>query len=34
VNSLAARVLIVLALINLAFLFGEIGLQIFGVMLR
>jgi len=27
-------VLIVLALINLAFLFGEIGLQIFGVMLR
>jgi hypothetical protein len=34
VNEIAPRVLLALALINLAFLFGELALQVFGVMLR
>jgi hypothetical protein len=34
VNTLAPRILVVLAFVNLAFLFGEIALQVFGVMLR
>jgi hypothetical protein len=34
VNTFTPRLLVVLALLNLALLFGELALQVFGVMLR
>lgn len=33
-NTMAPRVLIAIAFVNLALLFGELALQVFGVMLR
>jgi len=33
VNTYAPRLLLVVAVVNLVFLFGEIALQVFGVML-
>jgi hypothetical protein len=31
-SGLAPRLLLVVAIVNLLFLFGEVGLQVFGVM--